>query len=89
MRSAAATALLVAGLLMLVHVRRRLQQWMVRFTEAMIARSRVGQDAQLLRASRVVEAVRGLVRLLIILLAALAVYTWLAFVLKQFPVARP
>ncbi len=88
-RSVAATALLVVGLLALVHLRRRLQRWVVSFTEAMIARSRVGQDAQLLRASRVVEGVRALARLLILLVAAVALYTWLAYVLQQFPVARP
>jgi small-conductance mechanosensitive channel len=88
-RSLVATALLAAAMFLLVRVRRRLQQWMVRFTEAMIARSPVGKDAQLLRASRVVDAVRALARLLILLIGAVALYTWLVFVLQQFPLARP
>ena len=84
-----ATLLLALTLVGLVRLRNALQRRVVDFTEARIARSRVGQDAQLLRATRVVEVVRGAARLVALVVGGAAIYSWLAFVLQQFPVTRP
>jgi small-conductance mechanosensitive channel len=84
-----ATVLLVAGLVVLARVRRLVQRRVVSITEARIARSRVGLDAQLMRATRLFEVVQGVARLVALIIAAAAIYTWLAFVLQQFPVTRP
>jgi small-conductance mechanosensitive channel len=84
-----ATFLVVTGLVALVRLRRLAQRRVVSFTEARIARSRVGQDEQLMRATRLFEVVRGVLRLVALALAAGAIYMWLAFVLQQFPVTRP
>lgn len=84
-----ATMLVVGGLLVLVRVRRVVQVWAVSRAEARIARSRVGHDAQLLRAARLFDLVRGAARLVALLVGCAVVYAWLAFVLQQFPVTRP
>jgi small-conductance mechanosensitive channel len=46
-------------------------------------------DPALLRASRVLEFARRLVMLVVIAAAALVTYSWLTFVLRQFPYTRP
>lgn len=84
-----ATVLLAASLLALARLRQLIQRRAIALTEARIARSRVGKDETLLRAAKVLDIVRGFARLVTLAVAAALIYSWLAFVLQQFPLTRP
>ena len=57
--------------------------------EARVARSKVGGATELLRATRLFDLARGLVRLAIAAAVAFLLYSWLTFVLQRFPLTRP
>ena len=88
-RAAGATAILLLLLVSLRRVRRHLSQRLVAAAGAMFARSKVGSDPSLLRASRFSDAAHSGLRIVALGLALLAFDAWLTYVLQLFPYTRP
>ena len=88
-KAVAATVLLALALVAIVRLYRLMVRRMLAAAETRIARLRVGGDATLVRATRVMELTRGIAMLGAGVAGATVVYTWLTFVLQQFPLTRP
>ncbi len=88
-RALGASVLLGLAFFALYRARRIAALRLLRVTQAGLERTGVARDAELVRASRVLDLVGRLVRLVTLLLGGIAVYTWLTFVLQQFPLTRP
>jgi small-conductance mechanosensitive channel len=88
-RSLLATALMAMALAGLARGRRWTTRRLRTAAEARLKQWRVGADPALLRASRLVEVTRGTVTIVARGIGLVVVYTWLIYVLDQFPLTRP
>ena len=89
LRALGATGLLLLVLITLFRVHRVIAQRLWSAAEAGLSRTGVGKDAELMRTSWLLDLVRRLVRIVAFAMSAVAVYSWVTFVLQQFPVTRP
>jgi small-conductance mechanosensitive channel len=86
-RSTVATLLLVGFVIGLVRLYRIVSRLLERWTHERLERS--SRSGWLVRASRVLDLVRGVLKLAATVVGLLATYTWAVYVLKQFPLTRP
>ena len=89
LRSLFATLLLAGALLVLVRLHRLIAQRASRVAEAGLAKTGLPTDDVEVRGSWVLVVVRRVARFIAIAIGAVVVYTWLTYVLQQFPVTRP
>jgi small-conductance mechanosensitive channel len=88
-RAVAGTGLLLLVLFTLYRVHRVVARRLLSAAEAGLERTGVGKDTELGRTSWLFDLVRRIARLFALGLCLLAIYTWLTFVLQQFPITRP
>jgi small-conductance mechanosensitive channel len=88
-KSLAVTVLLAVLLWLVARLYRLAVGRLMERAEARVARSRVGGATALMRATRLFDLARGLVRLAIAATVAFLIYAWLTFVLQRFPLTRP
>ncbi len=88
-RAALVTLLLVGWCWLLRRAYRAATSFIIPRAEAALARSRVGSDPGLVRATRLLEVAQATARAAAIGLVAVAGYAWLAYALRQFPFSRP
>ncbi len=84
-----ATLLLAVALIMLARTNHWAARRLGEAAHARLSRSMVGSDPALIRGARVIEASGWVARVCAATLGIILIYSWLTFVLQQFPIARP